>query len=157
MRAWWEARSRREQLLLAVMAASLAAFLLWFGLHRPAAQAREAAAQRHERALKTQAMVEAAVGRIRRLQRGGVPAVRRAPPAEAVNASAAAAGLTLSRVSPDPAGGVQVAVGGVSPGKLLPWLASLQQEYGLAARHLTIVKDETGSLSMDATFSDEAG
>ncbi|WP_309091693.1 type II secretion system protein GspM [Phenylobacterium sp.] len=155
MIAWWEARTRREQALLAVMAATLSAFLLWFGVHRPVAQAREAAAQRYERALRAQGEVEAAAARIRQLQKGGASSARRAPAAEAVNASAAATGLTLSRVSPDPGGGVQVAVGGVSPAQLFPWLASLQQDYGVTARHLTVVKDDQGGLAMDATFADE--
>jgi general secretion pathway protein M len=156
MIAWWETRTRREQALLAVMATLLVAVLMWFGVYRPVGQAREAAAQRYERALKTQAVVGTAAARIGQLQTGGPRAVRRAPAAEAVNASAAAAGVTLSRVEPDPAGGVQVAVGGIAPGQLFPWLAALQQDYGVSARHLTIVKDEQGGLSVDATFSDEA-
>ena len=156
MIAWWEGRTRREQALLAVMAAAFVAFGLWFGVHRPVAQARDAAAQRYDRALQTQAVVETAAARIRLLERGGSQPVRRAPAAEAVNASAAAAGVTLSRVEPDPAGGVQVAVGGVAPAQLFPWLAALQQDYGVTARHLTVVKDEQGALSVDATFADEA-
>lgn len=154
MIAWWESRTPRERVLLAVMAAGLVAFLLWFGVHRPVAQARDAAAQRHDRALRTQAAVETAAARIRQLQRGGIQTVRRAPAAEAVNASAAAAGLTLSRVEADPDGGVRVAVGGVAPAQLFPWLAALQQDYGVTARHLTIVKDDQGALSVDATFDD---
>lgn len=156
MIAWWEGRTRREQALLAVMAASLVAFGLWFGVHRPVAQARVASAERYDRALKTQAVVETAAARIRVLERGGSQPARRAPAAEAVNASAAAAGVTLARVEPDPAGGVQVAVGGIAPAQLFPWLAALQQDYGVTARHLTVVKDEQGGLSVDATFADEA-
>lgn len=156
MIGWWETRTRREQALLAVMAVLLVAFLLWFGVYRPVSQARAAAAQRYDRALKTQAVVATATARIRQLQRGGPQSVGRAPAAEAVNASAAAAGVTLARVEPDPAGGVQVAVGGIAPAQLFPWLAALQQDYGVSARHLTIVKDEQGALAVDATFADEA-
>lgn len=156
MIAWWTTRTPRERLLLGVMAGLLVVFGLWFGVHRPLAQAREAAERRYDRALKEEAAIEAAAARIRALMSRGATASRKASAAEAVNASAAAAGVTLSRVEPDPAGGVQVAVGGVSPAQFFPWLAALQRDYGVNPRHLTIVKDEQGGLSVDATFGDGA-
>lgn len=150
--AWWEARSRREQVLLAVLAAGLGLFILWFGVHRPLAQARADAALRYDRALRDEAVVRAAALGIRALERGAPAPKAAASPAEAVSASAAAAGLTLGRVEPDPGGGVRVAVGGVSPGQLFPWLAALQQDYGVTPAHLAVVKDAQGTLSADATF-----
>lgn len=153
---WWTTRTQRERRLLAVMAGLLVVFGLWFGVHRPLAQARAAAERRYDRALQEEGAIEAAVARIRVLRAAGAGASRKTPAAEAVNASAAAAGVTLSRVEPDPAGGVQVAVGGIAPAQLFPWLAALQQDYGVTPRHLTIVKDEQGGLSMDATFGDGA-
>ncbi|MFN3582701.1 type II secretion system protein GspM [Phenylobacterium sp.] len=156
MIAWWTTRTPRERLLLGVMAGLLLVFGLWFGVHRPLAQARAAAERRYDRALKEEAAIEIAAARIRTLRTAGGGASRKAPAAEAVNASAAAAGVTLSRVEPDPVGGVQVAVGGVSPAQLFPWLAALQRDYGVTPRHLTIVKDEQGGLSVDATFGDGA-
>lgn len=151
MRAWFEGRTRREQVLLTLMALALAGFLLWFGLYRPLAQARAAAERRLDRAAAEAAEVDRAVARLRVL---GAARARPAPadPAQAVNASASAAGLTLARLEPDPAGGVQVAVAGVSPSQLFPWLAALQTDYGVAPRHLTVIKDEQGTLSVDATF-----
>lgn len=151
MRAWFEGRTRREQVLLTVLAVALAAVLLWLGLYRPLAQARAAAERRLDRAAAEAAEVDHAVARLRVL---GAAARARpaADPAQAVNAAASAAGLTLARVEPDPSGGVQVAVAGVGPAQLFPWLAVLQTDYGVTPRHLTVIKDEQGTLSVDATF-----
>ncbi|HVI34457.1 type II secretion system protein GspM [Phenylobacterium sp.] len=152
MRAWFEGRTRREQVLLTVLAVALAAFLLWFGLYRPLAQARADAERRLDRAAATAAEVDRATVRLRAM--GAAARVRpaAADPAQAVNAAASAAGLALARVEPDPSGGVQVAVAGVSPSQLFPWLAALQTDYGVTPRHLTVIKDEQGTLSVDATF-----
>lgn len=152
MMGWWSGRTRREQVLLAVMAVTLGACVLWFGVHRPAEAARAAAEERYDRVAQERVVAVRAVARIRALARAERGPARRLPPAEAMAASAAAAGVTLSRVEPEREGGVQVAVGGVSPAKLFPWIAALQQDYGVVPRHMTVIKDEQGSLSMDASF-----
>ncbi|MCR5874062.1 type II secretion system protein M [Phenylobacterium sp. J426] len=152
MEAWWTGRTARERMLVAVMGAAIAAFALWFGAYRPVALAKAAAERRFDAALEEQAAVRSAAARIRRLQAQAAAPPGAAPAAEAVNASAAAAGLTLQRIEPDETGGVQVAIGGVSSVKLFGWLAALQRDYGVTPRHLTVIKDEAGGLSADATF-----
>lgn len=154
MTACWEARTRRDQVLLAAMAAALVGTVLWLGAYRPAEAARRAAEQRYERALEGQARVARAAGRIQPLQGAAAGPVADVSAADAVNASARAAGVVLSRVEPDPAGGVQVAVQAVPPTALFPWLAALQRDYGVAARRLTVIKDDQGALSVDATFAE---
>ena len=152
MRTWFAGRTRRERALLALAAAALLAFVLWFGAHRPVAETRRAAEQRHARALADHAAVARAAARLRALE-GAAP--RHAPKvavAEAVAASAAAAGVTLASIEPEAGGGVQVAVGGASPAHLFPWLAALQRDYGVAPTHLTVIKDEQGALAVDASF-----
>lgn len=150
--AWWDGRTPRERTLLMVMGAALVAFLLWFGAYRPLHLAKAAAERRYDAALKDQAAVQSAAAQIRRLQAGASAPARKAPPADAVNASAATAGVTLTRVEPGEAGAVEAAVGGVSSGKLFGWLAALQRDYGVTPRHLTVIKDDAGALAADATF-----
>jgi general secretion pathway protein M len=149
MIAWLEARTRREQVLLALMAALLCAFLLLLLVYRPLAEARLEAERRYAQAAREAVAVQQAMSRIR-----GLPAAGRssAATADALNAAAQTADVTLARIDPDPAGGVQVAVKGVAPTRVFPWLAELQRSYGLSPRHLTVIKDEQGSLSVDATF-----
>lgn len=133
------------------MAMAFAAFLAWFAVWRPVAAAHDAAERRHARAVQDRAVVVRTVARIRQV--GGARAGGRTVPAgEAVNAAASAAGVTLAALEPDPEGGVQVRLNGIAPSRLFPWLATLQRDYGVAPRHLTIVKDGEGTLSVDATF-----
>lgn len=157
MTAWWQARTRREQILLGVMGTVLLVFVLWFGVQRPIAQAKAAAVQRYDRALAERTVVEAAAVRIVALRQGPGGQVKRIPAAEAVAASAAAASLTLASVAPEADGGVQAKVGGVAPAQLFGWLTSLQRDYGVTPRHLTVIKDEAGGLSADASFAGGVG
>src|SRR5690606_21456399 len=57
MRSWWDARSRREQVLLGVMAVGVAGFLLWFALLAPLAGARRAADARYAAAVEADVAV----------------------------------------------------------------------------------------------------
>ncbi|MFC3078117.1 type II secretion system protein GspM [Phenylobacterium terrae] len=150
---WWNERSGREKALLGVMAAALAAFGLWYGLYAPLLAARERALERHEAALQTQAEVGRAVARIKALQGRVTAPAPSVAPEEAIAATAAAAGVPLSRTEPDPEGGLRVAADAVSATALFPWLGRLQREHGLAARHLTVVKGEGGGLRLDATLA----
>jgi general secretion pathway protein M len=149
MRTWFEGRTPREKVLLAMMAAGLLGVLLWLAVFRPLAQASVGAERRFEQAAREATAVQAATARLKNLPRTVQAA---ADPARAVSETAAAEGLSLSRVEPDPTGGVQVAVNGVAPMRLFPWLAQLQTAHGVTPRHLTVIKDEQGTLSVDATF-----
>jgi general secretion pathway protein M len=151
MKTWFEGRTRREQVLLAIMGGGLLVFILWFGVWRPVDHARASAERRYERAARDAAVAARAVAAVRALPAAGA-ARSGLPVADAVNAAAQSAGLTLARAEADPAGGLQVAVQGVAPARVFPWLATLQTEYGIAPRHLTVIKDEQGTLSVDATF-----
>ena len=35
---------------------------------------------------------------------------------------------------------------------VLPWIAGLQADHAIAARHLTLLKGDVGELDVDATF-----
>lgn len=153
MSRWWSERSGREKVLLGVMGAALAAFTLWYGLYAPLLAARERALVRYQAAVQAQGEVGRAVAQIKALQgRVTAPAPASAPE-EAIAATAAAAGVPLSRTEPDPEGGLRVAADAVSATALFPWLGLLQREHGLAARHLTVVKGEGGGLRLDATLA----
>ena len=71
MIAWWAGRSRREQVLVGVMLAALALFILWFVIVAPLRAAARSAEQHHARA----AQAEQAAARLDQLQlsAGGGP------------------------------------------------------------------------------------
>ena len=152
LQAWWGGRSRREQMLVALMGLSLAGFLLWFGLVSPLASAAEAAEARRAQAVQDKLAVDRTLAAIARLGPAAARPISSRPLGALVSETAAAAGVELARVEADPAGGVRVAVAGASPTVLFPWLATLQREHGVAPRHLTVLKAEGGGLALDATL-----
>ena len=151
MMDWWTGRSRREQILLGVMGALAAGLLLWFGVAAPLRGAAQDASTHLARALADEAVVDAAVAEIARLGERP-PTARSAPVEQLVAETAASAGLDVIRIEPAAeGGGVQAVVSGPST-VVLPWIAGLQADHAIAARHLTLLKGDVGELDVDATF-----
>lgn len=150
MRAWWAGRSPREQALLGLMGLLLAGFLIWFGIAAPLRGAAQDAEAHLARALADEAVADAAVVEIARLGETAAPRGRSAPVEQLVMEGATAAGLQIIRVEPGESG-VQAVVTGSST-MVLPWIASLQADHAIIARHLTLLKGEVGQLDVDATF-----
>ena len=150
MRDWWNGRSRREQVLLGVMGALVAGFLLWFGVAAPLQAAAASARDHLAQARADEALVDAVAERV--AAQGQAPSASSAagPVDRVVADTAAVAGLQVVRVEAAE-GGVQAVVSGPST-SILPWLAFLAREQGVAARHLTLVKGEGGVPDLVATF-----
>ncbi len=148
---WWSGRSRREQILLGVMGALVAGFVLWFGVAAPLRAAATSARDQLAQARADEALVDALATQI--------AAQGQAPPTpsgggqveQSVADTAAVAGLQVVRVEAAE-GGVEAVVSGPSTA-ILPWLAFLAREQGVAAQRLTLVKGEAGALDLDATFT----
>ncbi|MFT4933700.1 MAG: general secretion pathway protein M [Pseudoalteromonas distincta] len=152
MMDWWTGRSRREQILLGVMGALAAGLLLWFGVAAPLRGAAQDASTHLARALADEAVVDAAVTEVARLGEGSPARARSASVESLVAETAATAGLEVIRIEPAAeGGGVQAVVSGPST-VVLPWIAGLQADHAIAARHLTLLKGDVGELDVDATF-----
>lgn len=152
MIAWWTSRSRREQILLAVLGTLALVTVVWLGAFRPLAAAARAADTRLARAAEVEAAVDRGLAELAVIRRHPRPRTASRPVAEVVVESAAAADLTLARSEPDPGGGLRISLEAVAPGALFPWLATLQREHGVAPSHLTVLKSEGGALTVDATL-----
>lgn len=148
---WWTTRSRREQILLGALAGLLLIFILWFGVASPLRGAARDAEEHLARALADEAVVDAAVAEIARLGEAAPAPTRSAPVEQLVADTAAAARLEVVRIEAGEDGGVQAVVMGPSA-SVMPWIALLQAEHAIAARHLTVLKGEVGQLDVDATF-----
>lgn len=157
MNDWLASRSPRERLMLGLMALAVFAFALWYGLYAPLLAAREGAQASYRAAVQGQAQVRRTVIRIKALRGAVKPPQPTASPEDAIRSSAEAAGLSLTRVEPDPAGGLRVAIDAAPATSLFPWLADLQRDHGLAAQTLTVVKGEEGGLRVDATLLNAGG
>lgn len=150
MIAWWNGRSARERWMLGVLAALMVGVGLWLGVLKPLDAWADRAASDQTRALQNRAAVDRALAEMAAIKTNPAPRANR--PLEAlINETASAAGLSIDRLEPDPAGGMRVAIEGGQANVVFPWIAQLQVEHGVAAQSLTVLKEGEG-LAVDATF-----
>lgn len=150
-RHWWQSRERREQRMLAVMFAALAAFVLWFAVVAPLQRVRDAARDRHHGAAADLREVVHGVDTITALQARN-PGMSTADAfASAVLDTAAAARVPVSRQRIDDAGVLQVGIDAVEAPALLGWLDHLRHQHGIAPLALDI-SERNGRLQVQASF-----
>ena len=143
----WSSRSRREQILLVVMALLLGGTLLWLLILRPIGDARRSAAEARDAAVQ-------ALGETRYYARQ-ISALGAARPAkrhtaQALVATAGAAGLT-ARSSGSRVGEIRLAFDDARPTALFGWLAAMEAE-GLPVRDLSATPSGAAGLRAEVTF-----
>lgn len=145
-RQWWSARSGREQVMLAAMGAAIAAMVGWYGVVVPLRSGAEETAERLGRAQSQLAQLRAAT-----------PA--RAPAAKAdadaqslVEAAAAKAGVTIARRRQDAGQRFTIWISAIDGRQLLPWVAGLEREGGLAVSNFTASRLDGGLVEAEITF-----
>jgi general secretion pathway protein M len=134
--AWWSALSRRERVLLGVLAALLAAVVLVYGVIKPIQSARAAALQDIRTYETLNARIRAA-GTLTPAQ----TTRRQGTPAEIVTGSATGFGLVAT---PEPlAGGVRATIADATYESVLSWLADLSTTSTLRVRRVAIQRRPT--------------
>lgn len=123
---WWSQRSSREQRMLIVLGALLAAMILWLGLVRPLDNALADARARHGRAVLALADARAQAAAIRGLERVRPPALP-APIQVYVGGLAGEAGFMLAKVEPESSDQVHVAINAARAPALLVWVSDLER------------------------------
>ena len=126
MKSLWAERSAREQVMLGVMFALLAAVVLWFGVAMPLDRAQTAARDDLRAATERNAAVRAAVKQLKALPRTTQGAEPIAPMDQLVGQSAGEAGLTLERAQAQGGDRIEIAIASVRPVALFSWLAALE-------------------------------
>ncbi|MBU6165326.1 MAG: type II secretion system protein M [Alphaproteobacteria bacterium] len=128
---WWNQRSAREQLLLALAAGLLALLLAWLLILRPLAGARAAAIDDARTAQAQLAQVRALAAAIR---------ARPAPPAgpvhELIGRRLAEAGLSPARLEAQGPGQAVIEIAAINGRLLIGWAAALEQRDGLVVEEL---------------------
>ncbi|MDR7194389.1 type II secretion system protein GspM [Luteimonas terrae] len=151
-RFWWHQREPRERWMLGLMAAAIAAFVLWYGLMVPLRKAADAAQLRHERATLALLQTELQLAQLRALdQRDIAPPVDAAALKAAVLASAQQAGLAVSREREHGVGGFGIESDAATSQQLFGWLDALRLRHGLAPATLSVARSE-GQLRVQAGF-----
>lgn len=145
----WEARSTREQWMLGVMLALIAGVILWLGLIRPLAAARDDSAEALRAATDRNASIRASVKALKALP--ALPTTGPAAPLDQIiGQSAGEAGLTLERAQAQGDGRIDIAIASIRPVALLSWIAALEAQ-GIRIETIRAQPSgSTGSVSVQA-------
>ena len=153
---WWRLRSRREQVLLAIMFVLAGITLAWLLVIRPLGDSLASARERHERAVIALANARAQGAVITRLEG------QRTPPLEAslqsiLSAEAARAGFALSRITPDGDDRVSLSMTSAKPQAFFAWLDRLETGRGLVVERLNVASNSDRTLSVELTVRARGG
>lgn len=155
LRAWLDGRTRRERLLLAVMAVLLGAALVWYGIVTPVQTWRDSAAERRDAAAVALASVEADIARIEGAREPGRGAGGE-PIEPLLLRTAEQAGLTMARRQPESDGSYTVWLEAAPPEAAFGWIATLEAAHGVTVTNLTALKSAAGGLDLQASFRQAA-
>jgi general secretion pathway protein M len=143
---WWNQRSVRERVLLALAAALLAALLAWLLMLRPLADARAAAtaeaAAAHARLAQTRALAAAIRAR---------PAPPAGPVLDLVSRRLAEAGLTPARLEAQGPGQAIIEIAAINGRLAIGWAAALEQRDGLVVEELEASRNSDQSVRLRLT------
>lgn len=152
---WWEARTVREQRMLAVMAVLLAAVFLWLAVVRPMLGWREQAAA-------DRAGAEADLARVQVGLRLTAPTPAARPVIDVggfeplVTRTAEAAGLGVT-TGMDATGRLAFRIPAASSAALFDWMSALERDHGIAVVSLGVVENTDATLQVEGALSRQAG
>lgn len=146
LRNAWEGRSRRERVMLAVMASALVLVLGWFAVLQPLNGAVKASEARLRKAAERFAQLDAAA------RAGGLPITSGQPLNAVVETSAAAAGLTIDRRREEADGRLTVWLTSADSGLMMTWLTGLARAQGVGVTEMTASRTDGGLLEAQVTL-----
>lgn len=146
LRIAWEARSRREQIMLAAMGLALLLVVGWFAVLVPLSSAVKGSEARLRKAADRFAQLDGAA------RTGGLPVTSGQPLQTVVESSAAAAGLTIDRRREEADGRLTIWLTGADPGLMMGWLTSLARAQGVAVSEMTASRTDGGLLEAQITL-----
>lgn len=147
--AWWQERSEREQVMLAIMAVLAVLVFGWLLVVRPLGAALDNA----------RAEQDAAIARLERVRAGAAMLDEAAAPTGSAHAliarSAAEAGFVPTRLDPGSNGAVMLGLSSAKAVALSKWLKTLEEQ-GVHVEQITIRPNSDATLSVDATLKARA-
>lgn len=152
---WWEGRTLREQRMLAVMAALLAAVLVWLAVLRPVLGWRDQAAA-------DRAHAEADLARVQAGLRLIAPGAAARPVIEVegfeplVTRTAGAAGLDVT-TGMDASGRLAFRIPAASTAALFGWMSALERDHGIVVVSLGVVENTDATLQVEGALSRRPG
>lgn len=148
----FQARTPREQVLLAGLAVLLLLTVLWFGVLAPAINWRSDAAQRYANAAEgyETLLVQASEYRARSAQ--AVTAGDREPLRTLADRTARERGLSISRVQPLEDGRLGVWMEQSDADALMGWLSVLAREHGVSAERVSLDRENDNRVRAQLTL-----
>ena len=141
IRKAFQARTAREQALLAGLAVLVVLTVLWFGLLAPVMSWRAAAEQRYVNAAEGYETVLAQAAEYRALSAQAVTIGDREPLRTLADRMARERGLSISRVQPLDDGRLGVWIEQADADALMGWLSVLAREHGVSAERVSLDRD----------------
>jgi general secretion pathway protein M len=148
---WYRNLTKREQILVGIMAGLFAIVILWLGVARPVQSGLESAIARHSAALDRNATVRIKVASLKALPRGAGGRLD-TPVAQLVSQSAGEGGFTLERTQEQGAGRVDIAIASVKPKALFTWLATLEAQGVIVETFAAQPSGAAGAVSVQAVL-----
>jgi general secretion pathway protein M len=148
---WWRERSRREQRLLLVMLALLAATLLWLGVYRPVQAMLSDARARHAVATVLLGETRARADALQALRGQDAPSLS-APLESIVTQSAVEAGFANAVVAAQGARRVSVSISSVRPAPMFALVAALEAR-GIVVERLSARANSDPTLAVDMVLA----
>jgi len=146
---WWDGRTVRERRLLTVMAALVAAVLVWLLVVRPVQAWQAGAADRRFEAEQTLAEVR---GGLRIVAPASAPAVASTEGLEPlVRRTAETAGLTVVTTMA-PGGGLGIQMSQAPGRETFAWLAALEADHGIKVCSLGVMENADATLNIDGAL-----
>lgn len=148
-RQWWLALSGRERLMLSVLGVVVLAVVGWYGVATPLMGLSKASRERVE-------LASTQLANLRTLA-ASRPAGTASPSAgtaqSLVEAAAGKAGVAIARRRQDADGRFTIWVSTIDARALLPWLASLERDGGVAVTVFTASRQDNGAVEAEITFA----
>ncbi len=144
---WWRTRSARERRLLLVLAAIAFVLVGWYGVASPL----RSTAQRAERHLANAAQLLREVETARDAI-GSIVIPSDAELEDVLMLSAAEAGFVLATQRKENAREIAVSGEAAGPAALFGWIEMLRKNHGVVVANLTVAREESGLLRVEAVL-----
>lgn len=146
---WWLSRSHRERVMLGLMGVVLLAVIGWYGVAMPLKSLSKSSRERVE-------LASTRLGELRSWAsaRPAAAATSREGTAQSlVEAAAGKVGVSISRRRQDANGRFTIWVSTIDARALLPWLAALERDGGVAVTDFTASRLDNGAVEAEITFA----
>lgn len=146
---WWLSRSPRERVMLGLMSVVLLAVIGWYGVAMPLKSLSKSSRERVE-------LASTRLGELRSWASARPAAAttsREGTAQSLVEAAAGKVGVSIARRRQDANGRFTIWVSTIDARALLPWLASLERDGGVAVTDFTASRLDNGAVEAEITFA----